>query len=109
MAKKAAAAKALTKTETMNQLAEKSGLDKKECQAVLDALSEIVDEQLSKKGPGVFNIPGMLKLKVVDKPAVAAREGINPFTKEKQMFKAKPASRKVKVTPLKALKDKVDG
>ena len=112
MAKKAAkapAAKAMTKTETLNQLAERSGLEKKEVTAVLDAMNELIDEELSKKGPGVFNIPGLLKLKVVDKPAVPARKGINPFTKEEQMFKAKPASRKVKATPLKALKDKVDG
>ena len=106
MAKKAAA-KALTKTETLNELAEKSGLDKKEVQAVLDALGETIAEQLSKKGPGVFNVPGLMKVKVVDKPAVPARKGINPFTKEETMFKAKPASRTVKVTPLKALKDKV--
>lgn len=110
MAKKAAAAqKPMTKSEILNQLAEKCELTKKDVQAVFDAMGELIDQELSKKGPGVFSIPGLLKLKVVDKPATPARKGINPFTKEEQMFKAKPASRKVKATPLKALKDMVDG
>ena len=107
MAKKQEYGKALTKTETLTTLADKSGLSKKEVSAVLDALGEVIGEQLSKKGPGVFNVPGLMKVKVVRKPAVPARKGINPFTKEEQMFKAKPASNAVKINALKALKDKV--
>ena len=110
MAKKAAAAgKPMTKSEIMSQLAEKTDLQKKDVQNVFDSLSELIDQELSKSGPGVFSIPGLLKLKVQDKPATPARKGINPFTKEPQVFKAKPASRKVKATPLKALKDMVGG
>lgn len=107
MAKKAAYGKALTKTETIKQLAEKSDLDKKQVQTLLDALGDLIAEQLAKSGPGVINIPGMMKVKVVDKPAKAAYKGLDRFTGEERMFKAKPASRTVKVTPLKALKDKV--
>lgn len=110
MAKKAAAAqKPMTKSEIMNQLAERTELTKKDIQNVFDSMSELIDQELSKKGPGQFTIPGLLKLKVQDKPATPARKGINPFTKEETMFKAKPASRKVKATPLKNLKDMVDG
>ena len=110
MAKKAAATqKPMTKSEIMNQLAERTELTKKDIQNVFDAMGELIDEELGKKGPGQFTIPGLLKLKVQDKPATPARKGINPFTKEETMFKAKPASRKVKATPLKALKDMVDG
>lgn len=107
MAKKQEYGKALSKTETLNTLAEKTNLSKKEVSSVIDALGETISEQLSKKGPGVFNIPGLMKVKVVRKPAVPARKGINPFTKEEQMFKAKPARNVVKITPLKALKDAV--
>ncbi|MCC6171207.1 MAG: HU family DNA-binding protein, partial [Gammaproteobacteria bacterium] len=57
---------------------------------------------------GLFTLPGLLKLKVVKKPATKAREGINPFTGEKMTFKAKPASRKVRAMPLKNLKNFVN-
>jgi len=57
--------------------------------------------------PGMFSIPGLLKLRVVKKPARKARKGVNPFTGEEMMFKAKPASKAVKATTLKALKDMV--
>jgi len=101
MAKKQEYGKALSKTETLNTLAEKTGLSKKEVGSVIDALGETIGEQLNKKGPGVFNVPGLMKVKVVRKPAVPARKGINPFTKEE------PARNVVKITPLKALKDAV--
>ena len=58
----------------------------------------------SLRGAGMFTMPGLLKMKVVKKPATKARQGINPFTKEKMMFKAKPALKKVRVLPLKSLK-----
>ena len=62
----------------------------------------------SLRGNGLFTMPGLLKMKVVKKPATKAREGINPFTGEKMMFKAKPASKKVRVMPLKNLKAMVN-
>jgi nucleoid DNA-binding protein len=107
MAKKQVYGKALSKTETLSTLAEKTGLSKKEVGAVIDAMGDLITHQLSKKGPGVFNVPGLMKVKVQRKDAVPARKGINPFTGEEQMFKAKPARNVVKITPLKALKDKV--
>ena len=57
--------------------------------------------------PPVFTIPGLVKLTVRKKPAVKARKGVNPFTGEEMMFKAKPASKVVKAVPLKAVKDMV--
>ena len=105
MAKKAA--KAMTKTEMLNGLAERSGLGRKEVGSVLESLEGLIAEQIGKKGPGVFNLPGLFKITVTHKPATKARKGINPFTGEETMFKAKPARNQVKVRPLKKLKDMV--
>lgn len=110
MAKSAAKAgngKPATKAEVISQLAERTNLTKKDIQNVFDALSDLIKQELGKKGPGQFTLPGLLKLKVQHKPAQKAHKGINPFTKEEQMFKAKPARNVVKATPLKALKDMV--
>ena len=73
--------------------------------SVIDALGELAKKNVGKKGPGVFVLPGLLKIVAIQKPAVKARKGINPFTKQEQMFKAKPARRVVKIRALKALKD----
>jgi hypothetical protein len=62
----------------------------------------------SLRSNGLFTVPGLMKMKVVKKPATKAREGVNPFTGEKMMFKAKPASKKVRVMPLKSLKGMVN-
>ena len=105
--KKAAAAKPMTKTEILSALAEGTGLSKKEVGCVLEELGSIIGKSLGRRGPGVFNVPGLMKVKVVRKPATKARMGINPFTKEEQMFKAKPARNVVKILPLKGLKDMV--
>ena len=107
MAKKQAAApqKPLTKSQVLTGLAEASGLTKKDVSGVLDALSVMIGKNIGKRGPGVFSVPGLVKIKVVRKPATKARKGINPFTGEETMFKAKPARNVVKVQPLKALKD----
>jgi nucleoid DNA-binding protein len=107
MAAKTAAQKPMTKTEILNALAEGTGLSKKEVAGVLDQLGELIGDNLGKKGPGVFNVPGLMKVKVIRKPATPEREGINPFTKEPTVFKAKPARNVVKILPLKGLKDKV--
>jgi nucleoid DNA-binding protein len=107
MSKTAPAQKPLTKSQIIAEIAEKQGLPKATVQGVLDALQSTVAAQLGKKGPGIVLIPGLLKLRTVEKPATAAREGINPFTKQKQKFAAKPASRKVKAAAIKALKDAV--
>jgi nucleoid DNA-binding protein len=95
----------MNKTEMIEALATESGLEKKQVSAVLDALSNLVYKEL--KADREVTIPGLLKLTTVRKEAVPEREGINPFTKEKTMFKAKPARTIVKPRPVKALKDAV--
>ncbi|MCA9093320.1 MAG: HU family DNA-binding protein [Planctomycetaceae bacterium] len=107
MSKKGASAKAMSKSEITNSLVEKTSLTKKEVNAVLDGLAELISGSLGKKGAGIFNLPGLAKFKVIRKPATKERKGINPFTKEEQIFKAKPARNVVKILPLKALKDQV--
>lgn len=104
---KAAAKKPPTKTEIYASIAESTGLSKKDVGAVFDALNDEIAKALSKKGPQTFTMPGLCKIVVQNKPATPAREGINPFTGEKTMFKAKPARNVVKVRPLKKLKDMV--
>lgn len=99
MAKKNAAP---TKSEIVTTIAKDTGLPKKQVGAVFDSLHGIIKKSL--RGSGLFTLPGLLKLKVVKKPATKAREGINPFTGERITFKAKPASRKVRAVALKALK-----
>lgn len=100
-----ATGKPSTKTEIFAHLADESGLKKKDIATVFDAMTEMMKRDL--KRVGVFNIPGLMKVKVVKKPAVPAREGVNPFTGEKMMFKAKPARNVVKIAALKNLKDMV--
>jgi len=100
-----AGAKRMTKAQVIGELSEMSELDKKSVARVFDKLQELIKKQLGSRGPGEFVIPGLLKLKAVKKPATKDREGINPFTKEKTIFKGKPASKKVRATALKALKD----
>lgn len=106
MAKKAAA-KAMTKTEVYNSLAESTGLSKKEVGSVFDALSDLIGSELSKKGPGAFTVPGLVKLKTKIKPAKPAGMRKNPFTGEEKMGPAIPASTTVSARPLKKLKDMV--
>mgnify|MGYP002622676020 FL=1 len=105
MAKKSP--KSLTKTEILNEIAERTELSKKQVGAVFDELGDLIGGQLGKKGPGVFTIPGLVKLRTRIKPAVPAGMRRNPFTGEEKMMPAKPASRTVKATPLKKLKDMV--
>lgn len=99
--------KARTKSDIFGILAETSGLSKKEIVQVFDNLQELINIDLGKKGPGVFNFPGLMKIVRVTKPATKARKGINPFTKEPMVFKAKPARNVVKVRALKGLKEMV--
>ena len=99
--------KKMTKSEFVAAVAEKSGLEKKQAAAALEALSAIVVSELTAEGGGEVTIPGLLKLVTVKKAAVPEREGINPFTKQPTIFKAKPASVAVKARPVKTLKDAV--
>ncbi len=103
----APAQKPPTKTEIYANISESTGLAKKDVGAVFDALSDEIAKALSKSGPQSFTLPGLCKIVVQNKPATPEREGVNPFTGEKTMFKAKPARNIVKVRPLKKLKDMV--
>ena len=99
--------KAPTKSEVLGAIADKTDLTKKQVAAVFGELGSLIAKNLKKSGPGVFTVPGLMKVVVKRMPAVPARKGINPFTKEETIFKAKPARNVVKVRPLKALKDMV--
>ena len=101
------AGKRLTKAQTVAELSNAADLDKKSINRVFEALQELIRKQLSARGPGEFVVPGLVKLRVVKKPAPKERQGINPFTKEPITIPAKPASKKVRATALKALKDLV--
>lgn len=105
--KKQTYGKPRTKGEIYRELAEANDLTRKQVAGVFDTMAALLKKDLSKKGPGVFNVPGLLKVKVVRKPATKARKGTNPFTGEEMMFKAKPARNVVKALALKALKDMV--
>ena len=99
--------KPATKSEVLATISDQTELTKREVSAVFDALQDVIKKQLGKRGPGVFSIPGLMKLSVQRKPATKARKGINPFTKEEIMIKAKPARNVVKIRPLKNLKEMV--
>jgi nucleoid DNA-binding protein len=99
------AAKRLTKSQVVSELSEITELDKKSINKVFDGLTEIIKKQLGSRGPGEFVIPGLLKLKAVKKAATKDRPGVNPFTKQPIMIKGKPASKKIRASALKALKD----
>jgi DNA-binding protein HU-beta len=103
MAKKGGAP---TKSEILNQIAKDTELSRKQIGGVFDSLNSLIKKSL--RSQGLFTLPGLLKMKVVKKPATKAREGVNPFTGEKMMFKAKPASKKVRAMPLKNLKSFVN-
>jgi DNA-binding protein HU-beta len=97
-------AKRLTKAQVIAEIAESAELDKKAVGRVFDGLTELIKKELRKPN-GEFVIPGLLKLRSIKKAATKERQGVNPFTKEVTTFKAKPASKKVRATALKALKD----
>jgi len=96
---------ALSKSGLVAHIAEATGVIAKDVRAVMAALEGAVHGSVSRKGAGSFTLPGLLKITSVSVPAKPKRKGINPFTKEEQWFAAKPASVKVKVRPLKKLKD----
>ena len=98
---------ALNKTTLIAHLAENSGVEPKAVKAVLTALEATTLASMNKKGIGEFTLPGLLKVVAQKVPAKAKRFGKNPFTGQEQWFPAKPASVKVKVLPLKKLKDAV--
>ena len=95
----------MTKSQIFTDIGEATELSRKQVAAVFDELESLIGRSIAKRGLGEFTIPGLMKVTTVKKPAKKARKGINPFTGEEQMFKAKPASIAVKVRPLKKLKE----
>ena len=111
-AKKAAPAKKIkaikepmTKSALYTEISERTDMKKKDVVRVFEELTDIIHAHIKRNAAGVFTVPGLMKVKTVRKPATKARKGINPFTGEPTIFKAKPARTVVKVQPLKALKD----
>lgn len=105
MAKKTTIKERYTKVQILDDIAETTELSRKEVGAVLEGLADVIERHIKKRAAGEFVLPGLLKVTTVRKPAAKARKGINPFTGEEQMFKAKPATIVVKVRPLKRLKE----
>lgn len=95
----------MSKSQIVACIVEHADVPKKQVTLVFDTLTEIIHAHLKKGAAGVFNMPGVLKLYVVRKPATKARKGTNPFTGEEMMFKAKPARNVIKARVLKKLKD----
>jgi nucleoid DNA-binding protein len=95
----------MTKTQITATIAERTGLAKKDVNAVVEELANIIEGHIKKRGAGQFTLPGLMKITTQKKPATKARKGTNPFTGEETTFKAKPAKTVVKVRPLKKLKD----
>jgi nucleoid DNA-binding protein len=99
-----ASAKLRSKGEVLGIIAQHAGIHRRDVAAVLHVMASLIKADLSKSGSGVFKVPGLMRITVQRKPATKARMGINPFTKEEVMFKAKPARNVVRVRPLQALK-----
>jgi len=102
-----ATANRMTKSQIISELAEKTGLTKKDVSALFAGLQELIRRELGKRGPGEFIVPDMFKLKVKQIPARKPGMRMDPFTKQERMFPGKPASKKIRATPLKKLKDLV--
>ena len=110
-AKKAAPTSAIkdcfNKSQIYTHISEATDLSKKEVSNVFETFGNLMHRHLRKNGVGEFTVPGLMKCVVKRKPATKARKGVNPFTGEEMMFKAKPARNIVKVRPLKKLKEMV--
>ncbi len=97
--------KALTRSQQIAYISEQTELSKKDVAAVLECFEPMIASHL--RGPGQITLAGLMKVVAVRKPATKARKGINPFTGEATVFKAKPARNVVKIRPLKKVKDLV--
>ena len=101
------ASKVRTKGSMYKDIAGITGLTRKQVVAVFDSMTEMMKADLSQKGCGTFNLFGLAKMRTVIKRATMARTGKKPFTGQEQMFKAKPASRKVRIRAMKGLNDNI--
>jgi nucleoid DNA-binding protein len=95
----------MSKSELIQKIADETSLSKKDAKAVLESLATVGYKELKKSG--TFLLPGFAKFVVIKKPATKERAGINPFTKEPTVFKARPARKVLRVRPVKAAKDAV--
>lgn len=98
--------KPYNKSELLLAISADTGLTRGNVKGVLDSLEGIIGEHLA-KSPKSFNLHGICKMMVKTKPATKARKGVNPFTGEEMMFKAKPASKVVRIRPFKKLKSAI--
>lgn len=96
---------AMTKSQICAELAENLDCTKKQVGAFFDELSLLIERHVKSRGAGEFTLPGLCKITVAKKPATKEKPGINPFTGENIMIKAKPARKVIRVKPLKKLKD----
>ena len=94
----------LSKSQVFKALAEDSGIAESEVKKVLGSLERLIEASICEQGYGQFTLPGLMKVTTVRRPAIKARRGINPFTKEETWFKAKPASTGVRIRALKKMK-----
>jgi nucleoid DNA-binding protein len=102
-----AAKTAMTKSAILEEIAGNTGLSKKQVSSVFDELTTLIERHIKKGAVGQFAFPGLMKIEVKRKPATKARKGMNPFTGEETVFKARPARNIVKIRPLKKVKDMV--
>jgi len=105
--KVSASGKPRSKGDVLRSIAQYGGVPRRDVAAVFHVMGSLIKADLSKNGSGVFSVPGLMRITVKRKPATKERRGINPFTKEPTIFKARPARNVVRVRPLKALKDMV--
>ena len=94
----------LSKSQVFEALAEDSGVTKSEVKKVWGSLERLIEASICERGHGQFTLPGLMKVTTVRRPAIKARRGINPFTKEEIWFKAKPATTGVRIRALKKMK-----
>jgi nucleoid DNA-binding protein len=97
----------MTKSAIVAEIAENTGLANKQVSSVFDEMAILIEKHIKKGAPGQFTLAGIMKIEVKRKPATKARKGINPFTGQEMVFKAKPARNVVKIRPLKKVKDMV--
>ena len=102
-----AASKVRSKSEVYNIIADNVGIARRQVAGVFHVLGSVIKADLSKGGPGVSTVPGLARIRVQRKPATKERQGINPFTKEPTIFKARPARNVVRLRPLRGLKEMV--
>lgn len=102
-----ASSKVRSKSEVYNIIADNVGIARRQVAGVFHVLGSVIKADLSKGGPGVSTVPGLARIRVQRKPATKERQGINPFTKEPTIFKARPARNVVRLRPLRGLKEMV--